>query len=56
VEQKLARIAGAPHGVVTRVELVRAGITAEQVTQRLRGTLLREHPAQLLAEQRALLG
>jgi hypothetical protein len=36
---------------------VRAGITAEQVKQRLRrGTLLREHPAQMLAELRALLG
>jgi Transcriptional regulator, AbiEi antitoxin len=44
VEQKLARIASTSHGVVTRAELVRAGITAEQVKQRLRrGTLLREH-------------
>jgi hypothetical protein len=56
VEQKLARIASASHGVVTRAQVVRAGITAEQVKQRLRGALLREHPAQMLAELRALLG
>jgi hypothetical protein len=44
VERKLARIAGRSHGVVTRAELVRAGLTAEEIKQRVRrGTLLREH-------------
>jgi very-short-patch-repair endonuclease len=44
VEQDLARIAGSAHGVVTRAQLVRAGITPEEIKQRVaRGTLLREH-------------
>jgi hypothetical protein len=44
VEQKLARIAGAAYGVVTRAQLGRIGITGEEIKQRLRrGTLLRVH-------------
>jgi very-short-patch-repair endonuclease len=44
VEQELARIAGARHGVVTRVQLLNAGVTARQITRRLRtGGLLRQH-------------
>ncbi len=44
MERELARIAGASHGVVTRTQLVRAGVTAEEIKQRVRrGTLLREH-------------
>jgi very-short-patch-repair endonuclease len=44
-ERELARIAYAAHGVVTRRELLRAGITAAEIKQRLRaGALLREHP------------
>jgi very-short-patch-repair endonuclease len=40
-----ARIAGRAHGVVTRVELLGAGVTADQITRRLRtGFLLREFP------------
>jgi very-short-patch-repair endonuclease len=44
VEQELARLAGAAHGVVTRAQLLAAGITTGELKQRLRsGTLLREH-------------
>jgi len=44
VEQEFARIAGEAHGVVTRARLLRAGITAAEIEQRLRtGALLREH-------------
>lgn len=44
MEQQLARIAGAAHGVVTRAELLRAGITPAQIRQRLHaGALLAEH-------------
>jgi very-short-patch-repair endonuclease len=44
VERKLARIAGAAHGVVTHTELVRAGVTPGEIRQRLStGALLREH-------------
>jgi putative AbiEi antitoxin of type IV toxin-antitoxin system len=44
VEQELARIAAAAHGVVTRAELLRAGVTEEEIRQRLsRGALLREY-------------
>ncbi len=44
VERELARIAGASHGVVTRDQLLRAGVTPEEIRQRLlRGALLREH-------------
>ncbi len=45
VESELARIASAAHGVVTRGQLFRAGITAKELEQRLRtGALIREHP------------
>ena len=44
VEQQLARIAGAEHGVVTRPELLHASISADQIKRRLRvGTLIREY-------------
>jgi very-short-patch-repair endonuclease len=44
VERELARIASKSYGVVTRAQLVRAGVTAEEIKQRVRrGTLLREH-------------
>jgi hypothetical protein len=44
VERELGRIAAASYGVVTRSQLVRAGLTAEEIKQRVRrGTLLREH-------------
>jgi hypothetical protein len=43
VELLCARIGGRAHGVVTRVELLRAGVTARQIDERLRsGALLRE--------------
>lgn len=42
MERELGRIAAAAHGVVTRAELRRAGVTEEEIRQRLnRGTLLR---------------
>jgi hypothetical protein len=45
VEEEMARIATAGHGVVTRVQLLQAGVTRKQIAQRLRtGGLLREHP------------
>jgi very-short-patch-repair endonuclease len=45
VEEKLALMAGAAYGVVTRGQLLRAGITRQEVTTRLRrGDLLRAHP------------
>jgi hypothetical protein len=54
VERKLARIAGRAHGVVTRRELLRAGVTLEEIRQRLRtGALIREHPGVYLAGHRA---
>jgi Transcriptional regulator, AbiEi antitoxin len=44
VEQELARIASSSHGVVTRAQLMRAGLTSAEIKQRLRtGALLREH-------------
>jgi very-short-patch-repair endonuclease len=44
VERELARIASAAHGVVTRGELLRAGVTSKQLDQRLRtGLLFREY-------------
>jgi very-short-patch-repair endonuclease len=44
VEQELARLAGAAHGVVTRAQLLGAGVTPAEIAQRLRtGGLLREH-------------
>jgi very-short-patch-repair endonuclease len=44
VEQELARMASASHGVVTRAQLLRAGVTVDEIRWRVRtGTLLREH-------------
>jgi hypothetical protein len=44
VEEKIARIAGRSHGVVTRSQLTRLGISPEEIKQRVRrGTLLREY-------------
>jgi very-short-patch-repair endonuclease len=44
VEQELARLAGSSHGVVTRAELLRAGLTVDEIKRRLRsGCLLREY-------------
>lgn len=44
VEEKLASMAGATHGVVTRERLLDAGITRQEIASRLeRGDLLREH-------------
>jgi very-short-patch-repair endonuclease len=43
-EQKLARIAGVAYGVVTWAEMLRAGISRDEIKQRLRaGALIREH-------------
>jgi hypothetical protein len=43
VEQKLARMAGSAHGVVTRAELLGAGLTVDEIKRRLRsGALLPE--------------
>ena len=45
MEQELGRIAGRSHGVVTRAELLRAGISAQEIRGRLeKGALLRAHP------------
>jgi len=45
VEQVTGRIAGSAHGVVTREELLRAGVTVAEIKRRLRaGALLREFP------------
>ena len=44
VERELARIAHDAHGVVTRAELLRAGITADEIKHRLgSGLLIREY-------------
>jgi len=44
VERKIARIANRAHGIVTRVELLTAGVTPAEIKHRLaRGALLREH-------------
>jgi len=44
VERELARIAGGAHGVVTRADLLAAGVTADEITQRVRvGALLPEY-------------
>ena len=45
VERVTGRIAGSAHGVVTREELLRAGVTVAEIKRRLRaGALLREFP------------
>jgi very-short-patch-repair endonuclease len=42
---QIARLATAAHGVVTRAQLLRAGIGSKEIKRRLRtGALLREHP------------
>src|SRR4051794_15367384 len=44
VERRIARIAGRAHGVVTREELLAAGVTRAQVKRRIgRGALIRVH-------------
>jgi very-short-patch-repair endonuclease len=44
-EQKLARLAGATHGVVTRAQLVSAGLSLDEIRHRIeKGALLREYP------------
>ena len=44
VEWVLAKLAAASHGVGTRLELVDAGVTADEIAHRLRiGALQREH-------------
>jgi predicted transcriptional regulator of viral defense system len=44
VEEELARIAGAGHGVVTRTQLLNAGVTRHEIATRLRtGSLIRVH-------------
>jgi len=44
VEQQLARLAGASHGLVRRADMVAAGITAAEIKGRVAsGALLREH-------------
>ena len=44
VEMVVAGMAARSHGVVTRAQLLRAGITSDEIRQRLRsGALLREH-------------
>src|SRR5215207_7664737 len=44
VEERLALMAGARHGVVTRADLLRAGVTRQEIASRLQsGALLREH-------------
>src|SRR5918992_6124009 len=45
VERTLALLATRTHGVVTRGELLSAGVTDDQIRQRLRcGALIREYP------------
>jgi very-short-patch-repair endonuclease len=44
VEEEMARIAGGAHGVVTRAQLLGAGVTPQEIKSRVqRGYLLREH-------------
>ena len=44
LEQELARLAGSTHGVVTRAQLLSAGFTRDEITNRVRsGALLREY-------------
>ena len=43
-EREIARIATGAHGIVTREELLGAGLTVAEIKSRLRsGALLREH-------------
>jgi hypothetical protein len=44
VEEKIALIAGRAYGVVTRAEMLRAGITAIEIRRRAeKGQLIRQH-------------
>ncbi len=44
MERLLASLAGPAHGVVTRGDLIRAGVTVAETKQRLRtGALIRVH-------------
>jgi predicted transcriptional regulator of viral defense system len=44
-DAEIARLAGAAHGVVTRGQLLAAGVSAEAIRTRMRrGTLIRVHP------------
>lgn len=44
-DRTLVQLAGASHGVVTRGELLAAGLTVAEIKSRLRsGALLREYP------------
>jgi hypothetical protein len=44
VEQELARIASHSHGVVSRAQLLRAGVTVDEIRHRLRtGALLTDY-------------
>ena len=54
VEQVIARIASRSHGVVTRDELLRAGLGADAIRRRVRsGALIRVHPGVYRAGHRA---
>ena len=54
VDAEIARLAGRSHGVVTRAQLLAAGVSADQVTTRLRrGSLIRVHPGVYRAGHRA---
>jgi very-short-patch-repair endonuclease len=45
VDQKVARVASHQHGVVTRAQLLEAGVSGKQIRSRVeRGALLRQHP------------
>ena len=45
VDEELARLAGSRHGVVTRAQLLDAGVTRREIAVRLeRGALIRVHP------------
>src|SRR5438874_13132998 len=45
VEQKIASIASTAHGIVTRKELLRAGISSDEIqTRRERGALIDMYP------------
>lgn len=44
-DQRIARLASRNHGVVTRRELIAAGVTVDEIRQRrARGSLLAQHP------------
>src|SRR5690242_2123491 len=54
VEQILARIGGRQHGIVTRPELLAAGISADEIRRRVRkGLLIREYPGVYCVGHRA---